>query len=309
MPVNDTPASPAFLEAERNVFARYSLESRRRRLDLARPALGVGALEVGSGEPALLLHGVSLCSAHWAPLVARLPSLRCIALDMPGHGGSDAVDFRGVDLRGWHTSMLAACLDELALDSAHLVGHSYGAQVALWLALDAPERVRSIALIGAPAVAFGARPDRTLRMLALHGLGPLALSLPTPLPVYRRALSASLGHHAVDALPELARATYLGTRRPGFARTVSTYLREQFRGVRAEPRRYVLGDDELTQIRQPALVVWGEQDDRYQSPAEGRARAALIPNGRFTLVPGGHEPWLDDPDACAAAVSQFVPPL
>ncbi len=73
--------------------------------------------------------------------MARLPSLRCIAIDMPGHGQSSGVGYSGVDLRRWHTTMLESCMDALGLNSAHLIGHSYGGMFGLWLALDAPERL------------------------------------------------------------------------------------------------------------------------------------------------------------------------
>jgi pimeloyl-ACP methyl ester carboxylesterase len=307
MALTETRANAALFELEAQIFALYALQPQTRLLRLAGPPVGLRAVELGSGPPALFMHGISLCTAHWAPLMAHLDSLHRVAIDMPGHGGSDGADYSGVDLRRWHTDMLTACLDELELDSAHLVGHSYGGMLALWLALDAPKRVRSVVAVGTPAVAFGARPDPTLRMLALRGLGPLALAMPNPLFVYRRILAMSLGANAIDAAPpELVRATYMGTRRPGFARTVSTYLREQFRGARSDPQRYVLQDQELTQIQQPVLVVWGEHDDRYQPVAEARRQAALIPNARFELVPGGHEPWLDDPDACARPIRAFV---
>jgi pimeloyl-ACP methyl ester carboxylesterase len=301
------PVSTAFLKAEAELWAHYGVEPRSLELTLAEPALRLRALETGSGEPVLFMHGITLCAVHWAPLLARLDSLRCIALDMPGHGGSEAVDYRGVDLRRWHTTMLSRCLDSLGLGSAHLVGHSYGAMLALWLALDSPERVRSVVAFGTPSVAFGAWPDATLRLLALPRIGPLLLSLPSPLFAYRRLLSMSLGRHAIERAPaELVGATYLATRRPGFARTASTYLREQFRGARARPQRYVIAEDELARIDRPVLVVWGEDDRRYQPIAEGKSRTALIPRGRFEAVCGGHEPWLDDVDSCARLLSRFL---
>ena len=296
----------SFLKAEAEVFAIYSLKPRVHQLSLQKPRMELRVTEVGDGEPTLFLHGFSLCSAHWAPLLAQLPSLHSIAIDMPGHGGSDGVDYRGVDLRRWFKEMLTSLLDELGLDSVHVVGHSQGAFIGLGLALDAPERVRSLVAIGTPAVALGARVD-SLRMLARPGIGPLLLSMPKPARSYRGILVRTIGLHAVDSAPEeLIRATYLGTQRRAFGKTISTYLGEMFKGVDANPQRYVLSDAELARINRPVLIVWGREDIGYQTIAQVRERASLIPNVRFELVPGGHEPWLDDLEPTAKAVSSFL---
>lgn len=295
----------AFLELEGEVFVKSSLMPRERRLKLRKPAIELRAIEFGEGEPVLFLHGMSLCSAHWASLIARLGSIHAIAIDMPGHGESGAVDFRGVDLRVWHTQMLTSCLNDLGLDSAHIVGHSQGAMQGMWLALDAPERVRSLVAIGTPAVALGARLEG-LRMLARPALGRLMLSMPKPASGYRSILASTIGAHAVAAAPpELIRATYLATRRSGFGKTVSSYLREMFRGADSEPPRYVLSETELRRSSCPTLIVWGDAD-APSSIAETKARAALMPGARFEVVPGGHEPWLDDLDPCAELIRTFI---
>jgi len=296
----------SFLNAEADVFATYSLNPRVRQLQLLKPRVSLRVTEVGDGEPTLFLHGFSLCTAHWAPLLAELPSLRSIAIDMPGHGGSEGVDFRGVDLRRWFKDMLISLLDELGLDSVHIVGHSQGAFIGLGLALDAPERVRSLVAIGTPAVALGARLD-SLRFLARPGIGPMLQSMPKPAGAYRGILARTIGLHAVESAPEeLIRATYLGTQRWAFGTTISTYLREMFRGVDAKPQRYVLTDDELARIERPVLIVWGREDIGFQTIAEVRERAALIPNARFELVPGGHEPWLEDLASTTQPVADFL---
>ena len=201
--MSERQSDAAFLEAESEVFASYSLTPRTRHLRLPKPALALRAIEVGSGEPALFLHGMGGAAVHWASLLSRLPSLRKIALDMPGHGASDDVDYRGLDLRSWYKDLLTGCLDQLGLESAHIVGHSMSAMFGMWLAIDAPERVRSLIALGTPAAAFGeGRPPVFIRLVAQPGIGRAMLSMPAPLVMYRRMMATMLGRHAVDNSPE-----------------------------------------------------------------------------------------------------------
>ncbi len=161
------PTNPGYVAAEARVFGGYALSPAVHALSLTRPRLRLRAVEVGAGEPVLFLHGFSHCVAHWAPLVSRLPGVRSLMLDTPGHSAADAVEYRGVDLRGWYKELLTGCLDALGLKQVRLIGHSQGAMQALWLALDAPSRVRSVVAIGTP-------------VLARPAVGPLLLSLPQP---------------------------------------------------------------------------------------------------------------------------------
>lgn len=298
------PVNGRYVEAEARVFGQYGLTVTARLLSLARPRVQLRLLEAGQGEPVVFLHGFSHCAAHWAPLVSRLAGVRSLMLDLPGHGVAEAVDYRGLDLRAWFKETLIGCLDAVGLEEVRVVGHSQGAMLALWLALDAPPRVRSVVAIGTPAVAFGARLDG-LRMLARRGLGRLLLSLPMPAPAYRGILAGTMGAGALRAHPDLVRPTYLATHRPGYGLTVSTYLREMFRGARAQPPRYVLSDGDLRRVAQPVLVLWGQDDTAFQAIAEAQARAALIPHGAFEVAPGGHEPWLDDADSCSRLIAGF----
>lgn len=295
-----------FVEAEARVFGKWSLKPRVRHVTLRTPAVTLRILEVGEGEPTLFLHGFSLCPAHFAPLIAGLPSRRSIAIDMPGHAASEAVDFTGVNLRSWFKDLLTSCLDELGIESVHIVGHSQGAMFGMWLALDAPERVRSLVAIGTPAVALGNQIDG-LRFLARPLIGRLILGMPKSRARYRDVLNRTIGANAVSAATEdLIRVTYLGTQRSGFGKTVQTYLREMFMGVDARPQRYALRDEELAAIRKPVLIVWGEDDLSVPSIAELKQRSTLIPNGRFEVVPGGHEPWLEDLDSTTRQIAKFA---
>src|SRR5438105_15643274 len=73
------------------------------------------------------------------------------------------------------------------------------AMFGMWLAIDAPERVRSLIALGTPAAAFGeGRPPVFIRLVAQPGIGRAMLSMPAPLVMYRRMLATMLGRHAVD---------------------------------------------------------------------------------------------------------------
>ena len=86
-----------------------------------------------------------------------------------------------------------------------------------------------------------------------------------------------------------------------------TFLREMLRGLGAEPQRYALRADELARIDKPVLIIWGQAEDGViMSIAEGRKKAAHISNAHFEVLPGGHEPWLDDLEPCAELVSAFL---
>jgi len=296
------PANLGYVTAEARIFGCYGMSPTVYAITLARPNLRLRMVEVGEGEPVVFLHGFGHCVAHWAPLVSQLAGVRSLMLDAPGHGVADAVDFNDVDLRAWYKEMLIGCLDELGIDQARVIGHSQGAMQALWLALDAPDRVRSVVAIGTPAVAFGARLD-AMRFLARPAVGPLLFWLPLPLLAYRNILAGTMGADAVRAHPDLVRATYLATHRAGYPMTVSSYLREMFRGADAEPRRYALSDAELRGLTQSALVLWGKDDTHFQPIEEAIAQTLLLPHSRFELVSGGHEPWLDDLDACASLIA------
>jgi len=121
--------------------------------------------ESGQGPPVLFVQGVGLAGRAWAPQIAELArDQRCIALDNGGIGGSRG-DTRNLTShrcsRGTRSASSAApdltverlardalgLLDALHIERAHLVGHSLGGVIVQQLALLAPERVASLALL------------------------------------------------------------------------------------------------------------------------------------------------------------------
>jgi pimeloyl-ACP methyl ester carboxylesterase len=109
---------------------------------------GTAYVDVGEGEPVVLIHGVGLRLEAWAPQIESLAAThRVIAVDLPGHGASSPIG-RGSGLPAF-VDWFVATLDDLGLDTVNLAGHSMGALIAGGCAATAPARVRRVALLSA----------------------------------------------------------------------------------------------------------------------------------------------------------------
>jgi pimeloyl-ACP methyl ester carboxylesterase len=112
----------------------------------------VRVLRPAEGTPTtMFLHGVSLDSACWTPLVRATSTdggrgdLPWLLVDVPGFGGSDPLP-GAVSLDDMADALLAV-LDAVGVEDVHLVGHSMGGFLGLHLAARDPDRVRSLATL------------------------------------------------------------------------------------------------------------------------------------------------------------------
>src|SRR6188474_2213677 len=109
--------------------------------------------EAGSGPNVALLHGLGGAATNWT-LVAPALAERCRVLvpELPGHGGSSALPGPPERLDPYADRM-AALLDEPAV----VAGHSFGAVVALRMAIRHPELIRGLLLSGSAGIGSGTR--------------------------------------------------------------------------------------------------------------------------------------------------------
>jgi pimeloyl-ACP methyl ester carboxylesterase len=294
-------------EAEQRAFATAALDVEESFLALAGLGLRLRMLSYGSGPPLVLLHGVSLSAAVWAPLFGALGGYRLLAVDLPGHGLSDPVEYRPGHVRAHAQRLLDDIFDALELERADVVGHSLGGMFALWHAARGEGRISRLVAIGDPAVALpGTRVRMPLSALTVPVLGPAVLRAPGPRGVYRRLLAQGFGRAEVAAMPvSLLDALRLSGRRPANARTVGTLMHAINRFRRPRPES-VLSSAELAAIRTPTLFIWGT-DDPYLTPDRARPAIARIPAAALHELPAGHGPWLVDPQRAAALIRTAVP--
>ncbi len=224
--------------AEADLFSSVGAEVDESFLELAKTGVRVRLLSHGNGPPLVLLHGVSLTSAAWAPLFTALSGWHVLAVDLPGHGLSDPDVFRRGQVRHRTIELIDDIYDALGLDEAPVVGHSLGGMLALWHAATGSERISRLVAIGEPAVALpGVRVRMPLSLLTVRGLSLAVLRSPSPRAVYRRLLAQGLGQSEIAAAPDsLIDALRLSARRPGNARTVGSLMHaiDHFRRPRPE---------------------------------------------------------------------------
>jgi pimeloyl-ACP methyl ester carboxylesterase len=263
-----------------------------------RPVAGVRTYfrRAGSGAPVLLLHGLAASSYTWRHAFDYLADrYEVFAPDFPGHGRSEQVpgfDYSMAGLSAW----TVAFMDSLGLGSAPLVGNSLGGVITLWTAMERPERVSAMGLVGVPAYPEN-RPQ---------ALWPL--SWPVVGALYEAALGATLLRAVAKTVyvdpatvtDELVGEYSLALRTAGGRRAVAEIIR------RAIPPDAAARMARYKTLRQPALVLVGERD-RMVGVAGAKRLAGDLPASRLDVVSGvGHAPHEDDAAKVMPKVRAFL---
>jgi pimeloyl-ACP methyl ester carboxylesterase len=245
----------------------------------------------GEGEPILMIMGFMGSARAWFRLLPHVAARhRAIVFDNRGTGDSDRP--RGLFTMDDLVGDALAVLDSAGEESAHVVGVSMGGMIAQHLALDHPERVRSLALCCTHP--GGRRPGgRPWRMMASIALRPLlgpggTFKIVAPVLYSERTrvehpdrLEADIRMRAEDLTPP------------------HTAVGQAAAIARHDSR------ERLRDLRMPVLVVHGEED-RLVSPEAGRDLARLIPGAELRIVPhAGHLLGTDAEQETADALLGF----
>jgi pimeloyl-ACP methyl ester carboxylesterase len=257
----------------------------------------------GSGPTVVLIHGMINSSRHWQAVAEKLAgSHRVVAPDLIGHG--DSATPRGDHSLGAHASSIRDLLTTIGIERATIVGHSLGGGVAMQFFYQFPQRTERLVLISSGGL--GREVSPLLRGAALPGVSPLLR-----LAARRRLVDAidgvggqlrGRGNSKGVYLEAIARALRPlqdpGSRR-AFLETLRSVIDVHGQRVSATDRLYLLGE-------MPTLIVWGERD-RTIPIEHGRATAEAVPRSRFETLPrAAHFPHLEDPDALAAVLGDFL---
>jgi pimeloyl-ACP methyl ester carboxylesterase len=289
-------------DTEGSLFHRYDLTAHESFVSLHSPKIRLRVLSVGSGPDLVMLHGVSLAAAIWAPLLTELTGYRAHLVELPGHGLSDPVHYRRGMVRGHSIRLLDDLFGSLGLDAPSVVGHSLGGMFALWHASARPGKIASLVAIGDPGATLpGVEVKMPLSILTVPGLGRAVLTAPIPRSAYLRLLGQGTSPAAAQSMPdELVDVLHLACRRKDNPKTVAS-LMHAIDGFRHPRPEILMTNDELFRIETPTSFYWG-RDDPFLSPQRARPSVAKIPGAILREVDGGHAPWFENPAECAQLV-------
>ena len=272
MAESPVPSQEAWAEAKERAPAGTGVELAYVRM---------GAAE---GKPLVLIHGYSDNSRSWSLLAPHLADRPLYAIDLRGHGQSDApVCCYGVDTLA---ADVAGLMETLEIERADVIGHSLGAITAGVLAATRPEKVDRLVLVSA-ALNVDAGPGSWLwenvRALS-EPIDPAGAFMAdwywNPNPVDAAFLdreiveSAAMPVHAWNGVLE------------GLAILDWTPL--------------------AAAIEAPTLILWGDEDGLFDVDSQERLRTAL-PRARFEAFEGfGHNMFWETPEQAASVINAFL---
>ena len=269
-PLPNPPAGATFVSAD-DVNVRYS--------------------DQGQGPAVVLLHGYSSSLDIWkqvAPVLAKRH--RVIAVDLKGFGFTERPP--GDYSLAAQSKLVWSVLDKLGVKDAAIVGHSWGASVALAMTLSHPTRVRRVALYS--AYVFENQVPSFLRWARIGGVGEALFSL-----FYRERLADRVALAYYDSRFVTAERIDHVQREFGRPGAVAAAL------ATARGQRYAQIEARYASIEQPILLLWGKNDRVTPITFAHRLRNELRDAELVELDRCGHIPMVEAFAATTRALDRF----
>lgn len=257
--------------------------------------------DVGGGLPLVMLHGGgpgASARSNFEPAVPHFASsFRVLAVDMPGFGGSDKPAVVGNYFR-FAADHVVALLDELALERVHLLGNSLGGGTAARLAIEHPDRVGRLVLMGPGGLSlnlFHADPTEGVKRLTEFNLEPSREAL--------RAFISTMVHDQSLVTDELVEQRYADATAPGSREAMISMGMSFFDPATVEDGM-VWRD--AHRIKHHTLLTWGRED--RVNPLDG-ALVALkaIKRARLHVFPDcGHWAQIEAAEEFAEVATAFL---
>jgi len=232
------------------------------------------------GEPVLFLPGIMMSTLSWLPFIPELSKrFRLILVDFRDQGQSSRMkEEYGQDI---HVGDIVSLLDELTLPKVHMMGLSYGGQVALRFALQHQKRIKSFCLFNTP------------NRVSNH-LREIGKAWETAAELNDGARFFQLAVPFIYAEPFYEKnLDFLRERQKMFKSLLTREWFEGFIRLSRSVKDYFISREELKAIQVPTLLV-GADLDIIVSPRSLKDIHENIPNCEFIMIPNaGHGAFLE----------------
>jgi 4,5:9,10-diseco-3-hydroxy-5,9,17-trioxoandrosta-1(10),2-diene-4-oate hydrolase len=260
-----------------------------------------GSATVGGGLPLVMLHGGGPGASAWSNFGPALPHFarhfRTLLVDQPGFGGSDKPPVVGNYYR--HSAeYVVKLLDELQIDRIHLLGNSLGGGTAMRLALEHPDRVGRLVLMGPGGLSlnlFHADPTEGVQRLMDFGANPSPEAL--------RAFISTMVVNQALVTDELVEERFADATAPGAQDAMRQMGMSFWNPETAEDGMLWR---EAHRLRKHTLLTWGRED--RVNPLDGAMVALkLIPRAQLHVFPNcGHWAQIEAAEEFAEVTTAFL---
>jgi pimeloyl-ACP methyl ester carboxylesterase len=225
----------------------------------------------------LVIHGAGGTHLDWPAEIRRMPELNAILADLAGHGHTPGAGRNSV---GAYVSDMLALLDALKLKQVIVAGHSMGGAIAQTLALQHPDRVLGLILIGTGAK-LGVHPDLLAGMVSETTRTISALVSM----YYGTPVNESLLRRSQQRLGEFNPVTLYND----YVACNAFDLRKQ-----------------VSQIHVPTLIVGGSDDKMTPFKYSSYLHEQIIGSKLERIEGGGHMMMLEQPERAAGAIQRWL---
>jgi pimeloyl-ACP methyl ester carboxylesterase len=256
-----------------------SVDEHRIELGSAPVFYRTAAPPIPTGPAPLYLHDIPMSSDDWIPLLERTGG---IAPDLIGFGRSSKavnLDYSVLGLADFAEDLMTA----LAADATKLVGHGWGAAVALELARRRPERIERLVLLNPVPLVRGFEWSRIARGWRIRFIGELMMGS-----TQRWMLARAL--RRASANPAIWSDRRIATIWKQFDQGTQRAVLRLHRSVDEPPGTAPVSTSART------LLVWGEQDPWFRVEHAEAHRALVACADLDRVADAGHWPWLDQPE-------------
>ena len=247
--------------------------------------------DTGSGDPVVFICGLSADLQVWRFQGPELSKThRVITLDNRGAGRSDAPN-EPYSI-GQMASDVLALLDHLKIDSAHMAGWSMGGVIAQNLALEHPDRVKSLLLLST----FLA-PDAYFRAAVSNWVNIRRSNMPF--------------EHVVRYIARLVYSPALANKPKAYEAFIQAMVANPYRqtehGVlrQAEALLSFQAPTNLVSVRTPATVLVG-QHDQFTPQYLSERLVEAISRATLQVLPGAHSGFVEHPDEWTQAIQRAL---